>query len=773
MAECKERRANIEGIIFGWGNVQNDYEDQSRIAQPFLYILQEMLHLPQKSPPRVIVISNGAVAVGDVCFPSPCGSTAGGICRALVHEAPNVHVKLIDVNPTEGGMSSQADELYSSITGIFGSPGQSNHSSGNSFKDALAHYRYTHGLCATTINWGHWGEVGVAVEYDLPGIARMTTQQGLNALESIMKSHRLQTAVNSIQSFPLLFKTFPHLKNYLDERVYKSEFLTGQSINIKSEEFWEEYDTCGEDRDGKVATIKKYIGITLRHILRLDPQDSVDDNMELQEMGVDSLMMLEMKNSLQSMFGERVTVTPAALKDCSTVNKLGERLVQIIEEEGEFTSKAPPSLDEIREQIKEDSVLPAEIAPNETTLPPVLPSKIRCILVTGATGNLGSYLLSEVLRSCPHLDKIYCLIRHKSGLTPKERLESTLERKCISIGNNLEKIICVEGNLIQSKFGMSDYDYEELTREVDRVLHCAAKISHLEFYRKIEGSLFDIRTVNIRALLNVLEFAVKHRIKHVFNTSTMMSLVKVNPEDGTYLQTWPDADSFDNITNRGYPVSKHVCDVLLKQAVERGVPCKSFKYPEICSETTSNSSLNFESRHFTLIHLYMMKEGIMPSVPFPCNVIPMDVATKITIQICFFHDEAENEMYLVQNPYPQMTQAFFPQLAEEFGYPVKIVEYDEFATSVIEQGEKSILYHFRDLYKDERQFVQGVANVPQNEAARKYLENTDDFFVCKKLKRMVGDLYLGMESSYEIMKRDLRLAQKDGFFEKFGMSTKK
>ncbi|CAL8125824.1 unnamed protein product [Orchesella dallaii] len=661
--------------------------------------------------------------------------------------------------------------LYSSITGIFGSPGQANHTSGNCFEDNLAHYRYMHGLCATSINWGQWGQVGVAVEYDLPGIAPITTQQGINGLESIMKSHRVQIVVNNVESFSLLFKTFSHLKNYLDERAWKSEFSTGKSFNIKSEDFWEEYDGCGEDRDGKVVVIKKYITITLRHILRLDASDPVDENMELQDMGVDSLMMLEMKNSLQSMFGDRVTVTPASLKDCSTINKLGERLVQIIEEEGEFTSKAPPSLDEIRELIKEDTVLPEDITPDENTLPPVLPTKIKCILVTGATGNLGSYLLSEVLKTCPQLDKIYCLMRGKAGLSPKERLESTLERKCISVGDSVEKIICIEGNLTQPKFGMTDYDYEELCGEVEAILHCGAKISHLEFYRKIEKSLHDIRTINVKGLLNVLEFAVKHRIKHVFNASTMMTVMKID-EDGRMLETWPDTDSFDNISNRGYPVSKHVCDVLLKQAVERGVPCKSFKYPEICGGTNSSSSFNFESRHYMLIHMYMMKEGIMPSVPFPCNVIPVDIAAKITLQICFNHDDAENEMYLVQNPSPQMTQAFFPELAKEFGFPIEIVEYEQFFTRIIDQGEDSFLYHFRDLYKDEQHFVQGVATTPQHQAARKYLENTDDMFVCKKLMRMVPELVVSIESSYEIMKRDLTMAQKEGYFEKFGMVKK-
>jgi len=44
--------------------------------------------------------------------------------------------------------------LFSSLSGIFGLAGQSNHAASNEFLDALAHYRVSVGLPATTINWG-------------------------------------------------------------------------------------------------------------------------------------------------------------------------------------------------------------------------------------------------------------------------------------------------------------------------------------------------------------------------------------------------------------------------------------------------------------------------------------------------------------------------------------------------------------------------------------------------------------------------------------------
>ncbi|RAK93462.1 putative polyketide synthase [Aspergillus costaricaensis CBS 115574] len=54
--------------------------------------------------------------------------------------------------------------LLSSINGIFGGRGQANYAAGNSFQDALAHYRISQGQKAVTINLGLMGSEGVIAE---------------------------------------------------------------------------------------------------------------------------------------------------------------------------------------------------------------------------------------------------------------------------------------------------------------------------------------------------------------------------------------------------------------------------------------------------------------------------------------------------------------------------------------------------------------------------------------------------------------------------------
>ena len=44
--------------------------------------------------------------------------------------------------------------MFSSLSEILGTPGQSNHAAANRYLDALAHLRSSMGLPGTTVNWG-------------------------------------------------------------------------------------------------------------------------------------------------------------------------------------------------------------------------------------------------------------------------------------------------------------------------------------------------------------------------------------------------------------------------------------------------------------------------------------------------------------------------------------------------------------------------------------------------------------------------------------------
>jgi malonyl CoA-acyl carrier protein transacylase/SAM-dependent methyltransferase len=231
--------------------------------------------------------------------------------------------------------------LFSSAASMgFLGQGLAHYAAANAFLDALAHYRRSLGLPALSIDWGPWAHLGMAARNDLVerlglfGIGGIAPEQGLRYLGALMSGGRTQAAVlevdwDRLSRFGSMTRSALlsglARRSVVDPRPSSSEEgLSAETILAAP---------CGQRQELLESALRARIA----KVLRLSPS-RIDVHQPLTRMGMDSLMGVELKNSIESEL--RVAVPLIELMRNGTVSHLAALLL------GSLTGGPGPALSE-------------------------------------------------------------------------------------------------------------------------------------------------------------------------------------------------------------------------------------------------------------------------------------------------------------------------------------------------------------------------------------------------------------------------------------------
>lgn len=183
----------------------------------------------------------------------------------------------------------------------------------------------------------------------------------------------------------------------------------------------------------------------------------------------------------------------------------------------------------------------------------------RRILLTGATGFLGSHMLLDLLR---HSDAhVYCLVRAADETTAATRLGEALKSYQLPWSSEIRRRITVlPGDIRRPHLGLSDDLWNSLTHELDSVVGVAAAVDFLRGYHSLRQS-------NVLGALTLAELAATGRPKPLHHISS----VAVFNEVGITAMGEDDPLAHIDRLIAGYDQSKWAAEVALRRARDHGL----------------------------------------------------------------------------------------------------------------------------------------------------------------------------------------------------------
>jgi nucleoside-diphosphate-sugar epimerase len=209
-------------------------------------------------------------------------------------------------------------------------------------------------------------------------------------------------------------------------------------------------------------------------------------------------------------------------------------------------------------------------------------NRTHTVLLTGATGFLGSHIAAEMIRRGVPL---WVVCRPNKHLTGRERFDRTLAWLGVK-PRDPSRLRVLEGFLDRPNLGLDQDQEEEIRDQVDEIIHCASNTSFAERKKN------EVEKANITGLGNVLDLAGKSRCYFFHHLSTAYVAGK---RKGVCREAPVEAGAFTNV----YEESKHRGERMVTERCPReGIRWGIYRPSIVYGDSRTGKSFSFRALYY-------------------------------------------------------------------------------------------------------------------------------------------------------------------------------
>lgn len=255
------------------------------------------------------------------------------------------------------------------------------------------------------------------------------------------------------------------------------------------------------------------------------------------------------------------------------------------------------------------------------------------ILLTGATGYLGAYLLAALLERSTA--RVVCLVRAEDASSGLARLRANLAR--YELAADFGRVDVVAGAVDLPRLGLDDTTWAGLAADIDVIVDAAANVHFL-------APLDRLLPINVGGPVNLLRLAAATRPKSL-HLSSSYSVFNEASYQGVTLATEEPLTGDGRGFRGGYPGSKWIAERVGDKARQRGWTVTTHRLGYLWGDTRTGRSKPDDAMTLNLRACLAM--GKAQDVDFLMHITPVDFAAAAMAEVALRPDCANQHYHAV------------------------------------------------------------------------------------------------------------------------------